>query len=113
MGVTQVLIMKCVVVVVSLYMAVAVVTENILYPYPIKSNGSHVCRKQQGFQPCEWLSSDNFTEQFIVDIKANNALFNQTNGTLGDDQGLFGVWFPYFTACFPYCQGEDERPWTD
>merc|ERR1739848_93596 len=96
------------------------------YPYPIMSNGSHVCRiniSDQGLidPPCEWMHNDNFTEYLIAEIKKNIAnetdeqgitggvFSNPTNGT----RGLFDTLIPYFTGCFPYCQGPGEQPWIE
>ena len=57
-------------------MAVAIVSQNVtdigeLYPYPIMTNGSHVCHTWEDYwlneetTICEWILNDNFTEMFV------------------------------------------------
>merc|ERR1719153_1807855 len=91
------------------------------YPYPIRSNGSHVCRinvSDQGLidPPCEWMHNDNFTEHLIAEIKKNlaNETEDDEQGVIGGSKtGVFRIMYSYFTGCFPYCQGPGEQPWIE
>merc|ERR1711973_497620 len=125
MGSYEVATMKFIAAVASLLMAVYAVIGDVkdvdmgeLYPYPIFSNGTHSCQDRDmngnSYDPCRWISNDDFMEEFRLAIYRNNRLYNETNGTLGDDQGITGVWFAFYTGCFPYCETVDgQRPWTE
>merc|ERR1739848_147237 len=89
-----------------------------LYPYPIRSNGSHVCRinvSDQGLMdpPCEWMHNDNFTEYLIAEIKKNIANETSEDDEQGIVGGVFNIMIQYFTGCFPYCQGPGQQPWIE
>ena len=39
--------------------------ENKDYPYPKKSNGTHVCKRLEEDDDCDWITNDDFTKEFI------------------------------------------------
>merc|ERR1711973_241627 len=100
--------MKCVIIVISL-LIVAVPSEggNKDYPYPKKSNGTHVCKRLEEDDDCDWITNDDFNKEFIDKIFAEN----QANAEEENIKGLFGKVESSYSGCFPYCQNNGARPY--